>query len=182
MRRRTPFRNGCLLGVILLGTAVVLVPWQGMIWDGRFPNVECRLRFVDGSGNPVPGVTLTVLGEDGSVSHGYPIDEFDSDQSVVSDANGQMTFHHASHGLEFGGREYRNLIGMRFGTTSSPKFECVFTHHGQEVFRTPYNFHRHAWDEFRKESVTRDWPSPQEEKRRATAFDVVERTIVIPNP
>lgn len=133
---------------------------QGIIWDGKFPDVECRLKFVDGNNKPLPGVTLTVLTKAGGACHFYPVDEFVPDRVVVSDAEGRMVFHHSSKFLEFSGREYSNLIGMRFGETSAPHYDCVFALDGREVFRTPFNFHRREWDEFRQPTMTRTWQLP----------------------
>jgi len=164
MDRPARIRLGCLLGVLGLAAAVALVPWLEIIWDGGFPDVEYRLKFVDGEGNPVPGVTLTVYTKAGAVCHFYPVDEFVPDQPVVSDANGQMVFHHSSEGLEFGGREYRNMFGLGFGE-DAPHYVCVFTHEGREVFRTPFNLHRREWEQFRKPSVTRRWARPWDAKK-----------------
>jgi hypothetical protein len=153
------------LGGIALATAVGLVPWQCVIWDGGFPDVECRLKFVDREGNAVSGVKLTVLTRGGTVSHFYPVDEFVPDRPVVSDAEGQMVFHHSSSYLEFGGRRYENFLGLGFGE-GSPEYVCVFTHQGREVFRTPYNFHRREWEQFRKPMVTRRYSPPWDAEYR----------------
>jgi hypothetical protein len=131
-----------------------------MIWDGQFPNVECRLRFVDGERKPVQGVTMTVLTRSGTVCHYYPVDEFVPEQPLASDAEGWIVFHHSTNGLEFSGRVYSNLIGMEFGRSSSPRYDCVFHHGEREVFRTAYRFHGREWDEFGKGSVTRRWAPP----------------------
>jgi hypothetical protein len=95
----------------------VLVPWQCILWGGRIPDVECRLKFVDANNKPVPGVTLAVYTKAGSRCHFYPVDEFVPDHPVVSDAEGRLVFHHSSNHIEFDGRECFNLIGMRFHDT-----------------------------------------------------------------
>jgi hypothetical protein len=160
MRRSARIGRGCVWALIGLAVLIALVPWQGIIWDGGFDDVECRLKFVDANGNPVPGVTLTVFTRAGVVCHYYPVDEFFPDRPVVSDAEGQMVFHHSSNHLEFAGHESSNLIGMRFGETSAPHYDCVFTLGGREVFRTPFNFHRREWDEFWRPAVQRSWQPP----------------------
>jgi hypothetical protein len=149
-----------LWAIVGLAAVVVLVPFHCIVWDGGFQSVECRLKFVDNQGNPVNGVTLTVYTRAGGVCHFYPVDEFVPDAPVTSDADGWMVFHHTSRGPEFGGKEYNNLIGMRFGDTDAPRYDCVFTLDGREVFRTRYNFHRDEWKEFRRGSMTREWRSP----------------------
>jgi hypothetical protein len=160
MRRAAQIRHGCVWALIGAAALIALVPWQGIIWDGGFRDVECRLKFVDGDGKPVPGVTLSVFTKAGGVCHFYPVDEFVPDRPVVSDAEGQMVFHHSSKFLEFAGREYSNLLGMRFGETSAPHYECVFLHGEREICRTRYNFHEPEWDKFRRPVVTREWEPP----------------------
>lgn len=158
------FRFGCAIVVFGLGAAVALIPVQTVIWDGGFPNLEAQLTFVDGQDRPVPGVQLTVLTRAGGPSHFYPVDEFLPDQSPVSDAEGQMVFHHTAAWLEFSGRYSGNLLGMRFGETFAPQYECVFHLKGREVFRTPFNFHRREWESLRQPSITRTWQPPYLDK------------------
>ena len=182
MRRTAKVSRGCVWALAAAAALIALVPFQCIHWDGGFPNVECRLKFVDGEGKPVPGVTLTVFTKGGTACHFYPIDEFVSDQPVVSDAKGQMVLHHSTEwGLEFGGREYQNLLGMRFGETTAPQYDCVFTHNGREVFRTPFNFYKPEWREFRKPAVTRQWSPPWNENTHgplpAEDFDAWERRV-----
>lgn len=164
MRRATGIGRGCVWTLVGVAILIALIPFKCIIWDGGFPDIECRLKFVDGDSKPVPGVTLTVFTRSGTPCHFYPIDEFVPDQPVVSDADGQLVIHHSANYLEFGGRTYQNLIGMGFGG-NAPHYDCVFTHGGREVFRTPFNFHRREWDGFRKASVTREWSRPWDEKR-----------------
>lgn len=164
MRREARIRRGCVWGLSALAVLIALVPWQCIVWDGGFPDVECRLRFVNSHGKPVAGVTLTVLTQAGGVCHFYPVDEFVPDRPVVSDAEGRMVFHHSSHCLEFGGREYCNLVGLGFGERS-PRYNCVFKHGERELFRTAYNFHRDDWSEFRKPPVTREYAPPWDVKK-----------------
>ena len=148
------------VGVVGLVAAAALAPVEEIRWDGGFESVECRLRFVDNQGNPVRGVTLTVRTRAGGVSHFYPVDEFVPDVPVTSDADGRMVFHHAGQGLEFGGTQYSNVVGMQFGDTDAPRYDGVFTLDGREVFRSRLNFYRDEWKEFHRGSVTREWRSP----------------------
>jgi hypothetical protein len=140
--------------------AVVLVPFQCIIWDGGFASVEYRLTFIDGAARPVPGVVLRVLTRAGGDCHLYPIDEFLPDQSTTSDAEGRMVFHHVGEGLEFGGREYSNLLGMRFGETDAPQYVCAFSVAGREVHRVRYDDLRRRGERDRLPSVTRPWQYP----------------------
>jgi hypothetical protein len=158
--RSARVHRGCLWVLLILGVLILVVPWNGIIWDGGFSSVECRLKFVDSTNKPVAGVTLTVLTNAGGECHFYPVDEFVPDRPVVSDAEGQMVFHHTAIYLEFSGHEYFNLIGMRFGETSSPHYDCVFVLDCREVLRTPFNFHRREWEAYRQLDVKRTWRRP----------------------
>lgn len=167
MSRAARVRRGCVWALIGIAVLIALVPFQCIIWDGGFSDVECRLKFVSGDGKPVSDVVLTVLTKGGTVCHFYPVDEFVPDRPIASDAEGLIVFHHSTEwGLEFGGREYHNLIGMRFGDTTAPQYDCLFTHNGREVFRTPFNFtHAREWKEFHKPKVTRQWSPPWDEDK-----------------
>ncbi|MBN9121036.1 MAG: hypothetical protein J0I06_18110 [Planctomycetes bacterium] len=155
MRRTVKAGRGCVWALAGAAGLIALVPWQGIIWDGGFPDIECRLRFVDETGKPLPGVTLKVVTKTGGVCHFYPVDEFVPETAVVSDADGRMTFHHSAKYLEFSGHEYRNFFGMRFGKTRAPRYDCVFMHGEREVFQTPFNFHQREWDQFQQPTITR---------------------------
>jgi hypothetical protein len=84
-------------------------------------------------------VELRVLTQAGGLCHLYPIDEFLPDQAPTSDAEGRMVFHHAGESVEFGGREFSNLFGKRFGETDNPQYVCVFSVAGREVHRVRYD-------------------------------------------
>ena len=135
MKRPRKITLGCL-GRTGLATVLALVPFQVLVWDGGFPSIECRLRFVESNGNPVPGVKLTVHNKAGGVSHFYPVDEFVPESPVTSDDEGWMVFHHVSRGFEFGGKDYRSVFGFTLSEAKSPYYECVFSLVDREVFRT----------------------------------------------
>lgn len=75
-----------------------------------------------------------------------------------------MVFHHTAAYLEFSGRQSRNLLGMWFGENSAPRYDCVFSLNGREVFRTLFNFHDREWEPFRQPNVTRPWQAPYLDK------------------
>ena len=141
--------------VLGLVAVVALVPFQTMIWDGGFEDAEYRLRFVDGNGRPVPGVSLRVLTPAGGACHLFPINEFLPDGTPTSDADGRMVFHHASHALEFAGRVRTNVVGMAFGDTRSPEYVLAFDVDGREANRVRYGALRPA--RTAEGSVTRTW-------------------------
>lgn len=127
------------LVVIGLLAVVALAPVQTILWDGGFEDAEYRLRFVDGAGRPVPGVTLRVLTQAGGVCHLYPVNEFVPDNTPTSDADGRMVFHHRAHYLEFGGGDRLSLIGVRLTATGAPQYELVFALGGRDVHRVRYD-------------------------------------------
>jgi hypothetical protein len=140
-----------------LGLAVILVPFQGMIWDGRFHDVEYRLTFLDEAGRPLPGISLQVVSKAGGPSYLYPINEFLPDGTPSTDANGLVTFHHVGAYLEFSGYEYHNLAGMRFSDTDAPQYVLVFSLAGREVHRVRHDDLRPRGEIDRLPKVTRKW-------------------------
>ena len=197
-------RRGCLIVSILLIAAVLLVPFQGIVWDGRFDSAEYRLRFIDESGRPVPDIRLKVLTKAGEPCHFYPINEFTPDGTAVSDADGRMMFHHAGDLLEFGGREYWNLVGMRFGETDAPQYDFVFSLGEREVHRVKHDairprgnseVARRTWSQRRPVHDRHVDEKDDRETRTAIShvsrysesdhevdFKIVERTITIAAP
>ena len=130
---------------------------------------EYRLTFIDGTGRPVPGVALRVLTRAGGECHLYPIDEFLPDHAPTSDTEGRMVFHHAGEGLEFGGREHSNLLGMRFGETDAPQYLCAFSVAGREVHRVRFDDLRPRSERGRLPSVTRSWQNSEWPSREYAA-------------
>jgi len=152
-------RYVCLWGLIFVVAAVLFAPINTIIWDGGFPSAEYRFKFVDGDNHAVPGVTLQVFTQAGGACHLYPVSEFLPDQAPTSDADGNMVFHHASEALEFGGRDYRTLVGITWKTEKIPQYDCVFYLNASEVHRV--RFHTllpRDWD--RLPSIARSWKQP----------------------
>jgi hypothetical protein len=149
-----------LLCLLVVTAAVLRAPGQVILWDGGFTRAEYRLTFTDEAGRPVPGVLLRVQTRGGSACPLYPIDEFFPGQAPASDAQGRMVFHHVGAGLEFGGRESSNLLGMRFGDTGAPRYDLVFSVGGREVYRLPYDDLRPRGEEVLP-TVTREWHHPE---------------------
>ena len=165
MRRSARIHRGCCWALLAFAVVVAVAPIQCIIWDGGFPDVEYRMTFVDGNGHPVQGVTLQVLTPAGGASYFYPVDEFLPDQAPTSDAGGRMTFHHTTVGLEFAGRDYCNVLGIKlWGTGGAPHYACVFRHGESEVARLQFNSLRPKGDEYDNlPSVTYRHPFPSED-------------------
>ena len=158
-----------LIGLLALVAAIVLVPFQKIIWDGGFLTTEYRLTFVDEAGRPVSGVTLQTETRAGGICYLYPIDEFVPEQSPTSDADGRMVFHHVGDYLEFSGHERGNLLGMRFGAEGAPEYVCVFRVAGREIHRLPYDELHPRGDWEGLPTVTRTWQHPDWPKREFVA-------------
>lgn len=141
----------------LIAAAVLFAPIQTIYWDGGFSDEEYQIRFIDPSGNPVPDVTLRVQTRAGGASYLYPVNEFLPDTAPTSDADGRMVFHHASLAIEYGGRESANLVGMRFGQSRAPQYDCVFLRAGREVHRLPFDEVRLRGASDRAPEVRRTW-------------------------
>lgn len=129
-----------ILGTALAGSLITLfAPCFTLIWDGGFPSIEYRLRFVDPDGNPVPDVRLEVFTQGGGPCHLYPVDDFYPGHPVVSDADGRMVFRHTGRGLEFGGRARVNSLGMEYSDDGVPRYDCVFFRGEREVHRVRFD-------------------------------------------
>ncbi len=125
---------GCGLIVIVL-----LVPTQRWGWSGSFPSSEFRLRFQGAENRPIPGVRLQVFTKSSGLSHLYPIEEFVPGNTVVSDAEGRMTFTHFGLTYEYGGSDRTNWLGMQFRSGEAPQYDCAFFLGDREVYRIRYN-------------------------------------------
>src|SRR5438128_2579811 len=99
-------RTGVVTGVVagLLGLASGFTCYR---WQGSFLHVEYRFRFRNREGGPVQGVTLAVYDERGRLAFGYPVSDFTQENALVSDARGELVFHHVKGGPEFGGASCR---------------------------------------------------------------------------
>src|SRR5262245_1751031 len=130
MKRRT-----IVAAVIAVGSlsCCLFLPVHCMIWDGGFPQVECRITFRDPDGQPVEGVELSVETLAGCNCYFYPVTDYTPGDVPVSDKAGVLAFHHPSDSLEFGGKDCFSLLGIPISSSGgSPKYLCHFWHHGQE--------------------------------------------------
>lgn len=100
-------------------------------WDGGYPTGHYTFNFVNADGAPITGVVIDVVDEAGKFSFKYPVDEYVAENSLVTDANGRVSFSHTSYGLEFGGTCYSDGE-KEWGDCVSPKYTIVFRR-GQEV-------------------------------------------------
>lgn len=146
-----------LIGFALLALLIAFAPIQTIIWDGRFSDEEYQLKFNRPDGTPVSGVKLRVETRAGGVSYLYPINEFLPDDTPISDATGRMVYHHVSHGLEFGGRDYRNLVGITLSRAGAPQFDCVFLVDGREIHRLRFDDLRLRGEGDNAPRVVRTW-------------------------
>jgi hypothetical protein len=138
-------RYGCLGAVAALLFLVLFVPVQRTHSIAFFPDIEFRMRFVDGTGRAVPGVQLRVETKAGGASPLYPVNEFLPDAVPVSDADGRMVFHHVVAGDEFGaGLGSASLFDtfvwdLSGNSPKVPHYVCVFLSEGREVHRVRFD-------------------------------------------
>ena len=123
-------------------TLIFIVLLQGCVssnWDGAFHNADFIYNFVDRNGEPVEGISLEVINiTTGKLSFNYPIREFTSENSVLSNAQGILKFSHLNKGLEFGGECFGFGI-FKYGECSSPEFKVIFKRKGKEIYSIKYN-------------------------------------------
>jgi hypothetical protein len=152
------WKNWVVLGVLALVLLFALLPLlSGAVWDGGFPQAEFRLRFVDGKGRPISGVVLRVEDESGRLFYHYPVSDYGPGHAPTSDADGVLTFHHATTGsLEYGGRCWSPFGLLEVGDCHGPVYVCRFLKGGREVHRCRYD--ELAWAAYDSgESAERDW-------------------------
>jgi hypothetical protein len=126
-----------------------------LVWDGGYPPAEFQATFTDEGGRPLEGVELRVEDREGHAYFHYPVTDYLPEHVPTSDRHGLMTFHHATHGLEFGGKSC-GLFG--FGETKAPQYVCRFVFRGEEVYRASYH-DLNDW-ELSGEPVKRRWREP----------------------
>lgn len=146
-----------LIALILLALLIAFAPIQALVWDGGFGDEGYQLKFNRPDESPVSGVKLRVETRAGGVCYLYPVNEFLPDGTPTSDANGRMVFHHLSHALEFGGRDYRSLIGITLNRARAPQFDCVFLVAGREVHRLRFDDLRLRGERDDAPHVVRRW-------------------------
>ncbi len=158
------------VGVILL----VLVGPVTTHWDGRISSIAGEFTFLDDSGNPVPGVMLQVVDDEGNAVHHRPIADFYPGSTPTSDENGVLRFHCLAHRTGGGCREY--LFVIETGDCDPPTYTCRFELDGKSVASVPFD--ELAYPENRDElpKVTRILTLPE---REAHGRDVISEESLV---
>lgn len=152
----------------IVGIALVLLGLLGFfspkeLWDGGYLQAEYQITFRYPDGRPVEGVQLRVEDQRGHTFYHYPVTDFLPDRSPTSDTAGRMVFHHASDGLEFGGKCWLFYGLIPVEEQPSPVYVCRFLQRGGEVYRVRYgeinSWRSGTWDEVEK--VKRRWKRSQ---------------------
>jgi hypothetical protein len=118
----------------------LFLPVRCMVWDGGFPQFECRISFRDATGQPVEGVALRVETQAGGNCYFYPVTDYVPDDVPVSDKSGVLVFHHVSDFLEFGGKDCASILGIQISSSGgAPKYVCRFFQRGREVHSVWFN-------------------------------------------
>ena len=95
-----------LLAIISLFITLGLISSSSItsVWDGLFPAGEYHLKIRNEKGEPIPGAVLDVLDRSTrNLSFYYPIDNYVSVNSLISNEEGTIVALHLFQGFEFGG-------------------------------------------------------------------------------
>jgi len=121
-----------------------------VFWDGAFPSGEFHLQIQNQAGAPIEGAKLNIYqGVTQKYSFKYPFDNYQSENSLISNKAGEIILTHMPRGLEFGGSGWL-LFWVIPINMSSPKFDCEITANGyktvkfstQQIFETAYNAYK----------------------------------------
>ena len=143
--------------LVLVGSVVAILLILGlisyettqMIWDGGFPSGEIRLNVRNQSGAPVIGARLNVYdAKTGNHAFGYPLDDYVTTDSMLSDNNGRITAIRRLERLQFGGHAWKLwwLVPIQSGY---PEYKCEVVAPGyeikkfkvEELFKNPYTLY-----------------------------------------
>jgi hypothetical protein len=109
---KLPTRRRKAVWLVVSIAFVILLACLGLIsskttmglWDGMFPSGEYHLKIQDKNGRPINGATLKIFeGGTKNVAFEYPIDNYLSEGSLVSNEQGVIVVLHKPRGFEFGG-------------------------------------------------------------------------------
>ncbi len=128
-------------GVLIVCSLLGLVAYLSharvhVVWG--YPTVEVRMVFRDLSGNPIEGVELCVVDENGQLSWGYPVSDYLPGQFLQSNGRGVLVFHHKSQGPEYSYQmSYLSyLLGYR---PPVPRFVCRFSLSGRIILEAEFS-------------------------------------------
>jgi hypothetical protein len=158
------------------------------VGDGLFPQAQFRIKFVDSIGKPIEGVQLAVIDASNKDSPYYPVSDYSRKQSLRSNANGVITFHHICGGIEFSCHCCRLLWIIPIGSCSSPSYYCMFTWRSQVVYRCTYAELYRDVDLPHLRHVTMKWKVDEELLRLVRrdiedeTFPIIEKTITVNIP
>jgi len=197
-----PTHKRAILGVgiaIVMATAAVL-PWTYVeVGVGSFGQAEFRINIVDESGKPIQNLVMHVVDGSGRRSPCYPVSDYYSDDSITSDKDGVLVFHHIGMGDEYVTRNRRLLTGHIISKVEPPEYECEFWKEGQVVSRARFADYfgwgkapKDKWQGLRRKTIrwlyrpcsNADLPAhlrlDEKVAGSVVEFPVVEGTIVVP--
>ncbi len=123
--------------VIVLVLSVASYVSTQVMWDGMFPSGEYHLLVQDQAGNPVEGAFLNIYaGKSAKHAFEYPFDNYLSENSLASNAKGEIVVTHLPRGFEFGGSGW-HLFWVIPVNIGAPEFTCQISADGYKTLKFP---------------------------------------------
>ncbi|MBK9924550.1 MAG: hypothetical protein IPP66_04585 [Anaerolineales bacterium] len=125
-----------------------------VFWDGAFPSGEYHLQILNEAGDPVKGATLNIY-QGKTLAFEYPFDNYLSENTLISNDEGEIVLTHLPRGLEFGGSGWDLfwIIPIRMG---GPKFTCQIDAEGYKTYRfSSQQIFDTAYEAYNNDSVPR---------------------------
>jgi len=105
------------------------------VWDGGYRQSRIDLNFVNENNEPLQNVELKVFrSRHGKESYYWPISNYDSTNSVLSDSSGLISLYHKRYGgFELGGWSFLGIIRSR-----QPSDYCKFYYNDKLIYKIKY--------------------------------------------
>lgn len=122
-------------GLVIFVLAIVSLCSTFAIGEGAFPDGEFHLQIKDLAGKPIQGAVLNIY-KGGGKEHafGFPFYNYSSENSLVSNVDGEIIVTHIARGMEFGGPILRLFWIIPIGS-ETPRFTCQVTAEGYRPYR-----------------------------------------------
>jgi hypothetical protein len=185
-----------LFAVICVAVLIMCTGFtQVAIFDCAFATAQYRFRFIRSDGTPVKGVRLDIEDSSGNAAFYYPVSDYTQDNSLESDSQGLLVFHHVSLGVEYS-RSVRYFFGFireqENSDTLPTRFLCRFSRRGTDVFVVSFNqldTEVNVSPRLPSTTVRWKWPSTiydhlplrlqPEQPEQTVSFPIVSKEVVI---
>ena len=134
---------GCLsIPIVVLVLLFMLLPsikpfiLSTSMFDGFFPSGEYHFTITNSANEPISGAKLSIFETSTqNPAFGYPIDNYDIGEELVSNEAGLIITVHRPRGFEFGGACQQFLVIFTLYCDETPKFDFVITADGYQPIR-----------------------------------------------